>query len=299
MNKRKIFIFLLLTFFLSWILALLFYLSGENWNISPLSQITGIIYMFMPLLSAIIVQRFIYKGEVKESLGISFKFNKWFLIAYLLPFFISICVSLFSIMMPDVSLSLDLSGFYERYRNIFSEEQIQTMKLQFEKYRYFILIMVLIQSLIAGLTINALFAFGEETGWRGFLFNELKNLRFWESSFLIGFIWGLWHAPIIAMGHNYPQHPKIGILMMILFCILYSPIFNYIRIKTKSVIGPSLLHGSLNATAGFTIMFLKGGNDLTIGITGIAGFISLIIIDLFLLLDKEIKNKKIKEILGG
>jgi membrane protease YdiL (CAAX protease family) len=62
---------------------------------------------------------------------------------------------------------------------------------------------------------------------------------------------------------------------MVYFTMLYAPIFSYIRLKAKSVIAPAILHGSLNATAGISIMTLKGGTDLSIGLTGLAGLLVL------------------------
>jgi len=54
------------------------------------------------------------------------------------------------------------------------------------------------------------------------------------------------------------------------------------------------MHGTLNATAGIAIMVIDGGNDLTVGITGLAGFISLIVV-LFLLFiyDNKLSKEKI------
>lgn len=131
------------------------------------------------------------------------------------------------------------------------------------------------QGLLAGITINAIAGFGEELGWRGFLLKQFKEMSFVKASILIGIIWGLWHAPLILMGHNYPQHPIAGVFMMTLWCILLTPIFLYITIKSKSVIAAAIIHGTLNATFGISIMLIEGGNDLTVGMTGVAGFISL------------------------
>lgn len=138
----------------------------------------------------------------------------------------------------------------------------------------------LLQGLIAGITINAVAGFGEELGWRGLLQREFGYLGFWKSSGIIGLIWGVWHAPIILQGHNYPQHPLEGVFMMTIFTLLLSPIFSYVRLKAKSVIAAAIIHGSLNATAGLSILVVKGGSDLTIGVTGMAGFIVLALANL-------------------
>lgn len=53
-----------------------------------------------------------------------------------------------------------------------------------------------------GATVNAVFAFGEEFGWRGYLLWELAPWGFWRASFAIGVVWGLWHAPIIVAGYR-------------------------------------------------------------------------------------------------
>ncbi|MFH1484694.1 MAG: CPBP family intramembrane glutamic endopeptidase, partial [Chloroflexota bacterium] len=139
-----------------------------------------------------------------------------------------------------------------------------------------------IQGLVAGVTINAVAGFGEELGWRGFLQKELGFLGFWKSSAVIGVIWGVWHAPIILQGHNYPQHPQVGVLMMIVFTLLLSPIFSYARLKAKSVIAAAIIHGSLNGTVALSIMLIVGGDDLTVGVTGLAGFIVLALVNVAL-----------------
>jgi len=133
---------------------------------------------------------------------------------------------------------------------------------------------------VAGITINAIAGFGEELGWRGLLQKELGYLGFWRSSAVIGIIWGIWHAPIIIQGYNYPQHPLAGVFMMTVFTLLLSPIFGYVRLKARSVIAAAIIHGSLNATAGLAIMVVAGGNDLMIGVTGLAGFIVLLIVNI-------------------
>lgn len=49
--------------------------------------------------------------------------------------------------------------------------------------------------------MQAVFAIGEEAGWRGWLQDQLAPLGFWRMSLAIGVLWALWHAPIVlALG---------------------------------------------------------------------------------------------------
>jgi membrane protease YdiL (CAAX protease family) len=146
--------------------------------------------------------------------------------------------------------------------------------------------------------VNAVAGLGEELGWRGFLLRELSHMGFWRSSVFIGLIWGVWHAPVILQGHNYPQHPVEGVFMMIIFCLLLSPLFSYTRIKSGSVIAAAIMHGTLNATGGLSIMVVEGGDDLVTGVTGVAGFIVLLVVNfLIFILDNSIRKKPVKDIM--
>jgi uncharacterized protein len=54
------------------------------------------------------------------------------------------------------------------------------------------------------------------------------------------------------------------------------------------------MHGTLNGTAALSIMMITGGNELTTGITGVAGFLSLLLFTvLFYLYDNLISREKI------
>ena len=91
-------------------------------------------------------------------------------------------------------------------------------------------------------------------GWRGYLLRQFKGKSFLGTAVIIGIIWGLWHAPLILMGHNYPRHPQWGVLMMVVVCILMSFIIQYFRIKSGSVIVAAIMHGTCNAVAGTTMV---------------------------------------------
>jgi len=244
------------------------------------SLIIGVAYMFIPMIVAIIVQKVIYKEPLIKPLGISFNLNWWWLLAWLLPPVLAFMTLGLSLLFPGIEYSAEMTGILERFKDSMTPEQLNQMQSQIANFPIHPIWIALFQGLIAGITINAVAGFGEELGWRGFLYRELGSLGFWKSSALIGFIWGIWHAPLILQGHNYPEHPVAGVFMMIGWCLLLAPIFTFVRFKTKSVIAAAIIHGSLNASAGLAIMTVKGGNDLIVGLTGLAGFIVLAVINI-------------------
>ncbi len=283
MTKRSL-QFIFLTFILSWSLAVGFKLLGGKWNTS-FALVIATVYMFCPLFSVLILEKVFYHNQIRDTCGINFKFNIWFIVGWLLPLFISFSSIPVAKLFPNIEISYSMEGFIERIKDSLSNQEIQKLKQQIELSPSSFIFFGIIQSLVAGVTINAVVAFGEEIGWRGFLYNELKQkFNFWQVSIITGFIWGLWHLPLILQGLNYPKYPILGSVWMIIFCILYSPIFNFVRTKANSVIATSVLHGTINATYGFSILFLKGGNELLVGVLGVSGFVVLAIINIILLL---------------
>ncbi|PSP67609.1 CPBP family intramembrane metalloprotease domain-containing protein [Halobacteriales archaeon QS_1_69_70] len=109
--------------------------------------------------------------------------------------------------------------------------------------------------LALGLTVNAAFAFGEEFGWRGYLLWELAPLDFWRASAATGALWGVWHAPAVAAGYNYPSFPLVGIGMMTVACLALSPLYTYLVVRAESVIAAALLHGVFNGSAGLVLAY--------------------------------------------
>lgn len=291
--NNKLIIFFGIIVILNLGLVTVFKLLGLDYK-GPYGIVLGSAYMFVPMVAALVVKKAICKEKVKKDLLISFKINKWFLAVIVFPLLLVAVTFGISLLFPNVSLSLDMEGMFARYEAQLTPEQMEQMRISMKLMPIHPALMTLIQGLIAGVTINAVAGFGEELGWRGFLLIEFEKMKFLKASIIMGAIWGIWHAPIILMGHNYPEHPELGVLMMTIWCILLSPIFNYITIKTKSVIAASILHGTLNATAGLSIMLLMGGNDLTVGVTGTSGFIALIlIITAIYLYDNKVSKEKI------
>jgi len=278
-NLKKVGLFLVLTFFVNWQMVFLYSALGGRW-VTPYSLAVMVPYMFVPMLVAIFLQKVVYREGVTGPLGVSFRLNRWFLVAWLLPPIVAFATLGVSLLMPGVHYSREMAGMFERFRSLLTPEQMEQMRKQAEMFPVHPIWLGLIQGLVGGATINAVAAFGEELGWRGFLQRELGPLGFWKSSAIIGVIWGLWHAPLILKGLNYPQHPLLGVPMMVGWCLLLSPIFAYVRLKGKSVIAAAIIHGTLNGTYGLAIMVIRGGNDLTVGLTGFAGFLVLALVNI-------------------
>lgn len=117
----------------------------------------------------------------------------------------------------------------------------------------------IVQGILAGLTINGLFAFGEEYGWRGVLAEELRGLGAVKATLLTGLLWGLWHAPIIMLGHNYGAEWGWGIVAMVAWVTPLSFLLTAVRRRTGSVLAPAMLHGAYNGTIGlFTFLVVDG-----------------------------------------
>ncbi len=146
------------------------------------------------------------------------------------------------------------------------------------------------QALLLGPLINIIFAMGEELGWRGFLLPRLLPLGQWKALLISGAIWGIWHAPAIAQGHNYPDHPILGILLMTVFCVLLGIIIGWMYLKTRSPWVAALAHGAINAWAGLPFLFLKPGFDTALGgtLTSIPGWLVMGLFIGWLILTKRL-----------
>jgi CAAX protease family protein len=272
----KSLLFLLIAFGGSWAIAFTyfeFFGSEYSWRFAAM----GALYMFAPGFAACVVQR-AYGEKIAKPLGVSFRINRWFFVAWLLPPLLTVAAAGVSVSMPGAYLTLDpdQSNIFLFIEQNFPEEQQVALRESVAVTLFHPFLLVLVGGMFAGATINAVAGFGEELGWRGFLQREWASLGFWKSSWLVGFVWGLWHIPFLLHGHNYPGHPYAGIIAMTVWTVLFAPLIAYIRIRANSVIAAAVMHGTLNGTAMAPALVLRGGDPLMVGVMGLSGIIVLL-----------------------
>lgn len=136
------------------------------------------------------------------------------------------------------------------------------------------LITVFLVSIVVGPTINGVFGFGEELGWRGYLLPKLMPLGRVRAYLIVGVVWGLWHAPLILIGFNYPGYPVLGVFMMMAFTTSAGIYLNEMTLRNRSSILAGSIHGALNGQAyGIWRVLFPTMNPLLGGVAGLVGVV--------------------------
>ena len=280
--NRALLVFLGVSFGFSWGLA---EFSYRVWQPEPIGQVLMLmLYMWGPALGAI-AARCLVQRQPLRTLGPLFRWSPWLLVAWLSPLLFALLHVLLAVAAPGVTLSIDVAAVREVILLAVGPAQQAEVSAQLDALGDWLVLAMLAQivfgGLIAGATVNAIGALGEELGWRGFLLQQWAGLGFWRCHGLIGLVWGVWHWPVILRGHNYPQHPEWGLLMMLLFCLSASPLLGYLRERAGSLLAPVLAHGVVNGSSG-VVLFLAGASDLWRGPAGMAGVLVLAAANLLL-----------------
>ncbi len=298
MNRKKIFLYLFFTFSICWLTALIMHITDVEYGSIPFVILVAVFYMFIPAAVTIVLQKYIYKEPLAEY-GFTIKnisVKHIFLTpAYYLAFILLTIAIVFilgnilhipgfgavSFQQEDVTNGI-VNLIHGKFDDLKIIEMINKMPSPF-----ILFLLGIFGGIFSGASVNLLFTFGEEFGWRGLLLRETQPMGFWKANFFIGIIWGVWHIPIILMGHNYPHYPVLGSLMMIPFCISLSFIQAYLRLRSKTILAPSLFHGMINAGGPVTFIFFINYNELLGTIVGAAGILSAIIVTVVILLSDK------------
>ena len=256
----------------------------------------AMVYMFFPLLTALVLQK-IDKEKFNHTGLVNFKIKWSWLVAWLLPVVMVLLCILVNGLMPGVLLQYNADQMINQYH--IPEDQQEMVREQLMQFPAWVMLLITVASgLMMGASINAFCAFGEEYGWRNYLVYALREKKFWPAALFIGLVWGIWHFPLILMGHNYPNEPEWGVLMMVAFCVLAGVLELYFVLKTKSMIVAAIMHGTINAVAGVTIYFTFGGNEFLNGFTGLSGFIVMVVTILVIWIYDRSKDHIFSKTLG-
>lgn len=273
--KKNVTIFVLLTFLTTWGLVLWLMLTKTPYG-SSLCVLVFSLCMLLPAICSILTRLITREGFSNLYLKPNFRGNwRWYLAGLLGPsVLITIGAALYFLLFPR-QFDPELTALSQLLAAQGAEDVPAGALLASQ---------LAFGAVFGGIT-NLPFALGEELGWRGYLFPRLcKNMSSNLAIVVSGVIWGLWHAPMIAMGHNYgvdyPTAPWGGILAMVVFCVVVGAFLSYLTIRTHSVLPAALGHGALNAFAAAPVCFLHptGYNPFLgptpVGLVGGIGFLA-------------------------
>lgn len=264
-----------------WLLSLSFWLNDNGLQVRWAGLVL-VVAMWVPAVATVVTCRFVTHEPFLARAGLTMRLRRsrgtaptWQAVlrysAIAVGIFLAFAVV---VAVADAALGLrtdiTLGGYLERTRASAPLGGVPDA----------VLLLGLAVNLVLGLLlINPLAALGEEIGWRGWLHTALLPLGQVRAVVLTGVIWGLWHAPVMLLGYNYPLLP--GWLAMFVFvvpCVLLSAVLGWLRTVSGSTIPAAYGHGAFNGLAGVVIIALPAaGVDANGAIYGMFGAVGMVV----------------------
>ena len=243
-EKKRLLIYLGLAFGMAWLVFFVFILTGHTWSGSTPEMMSLLsLGMLAPTAAHIITRKitgegFRLSGKDSMMLGIDLKGKKWlfFLVAVILPVIYAT--------LGDVIIWLSCPEAFG-----------------ITDVRPFVAITYPLLAVVSGVVLSFA-ALGEELGWRGYMMPKLIELIGMPKAIITGgIIWGLWHAPLTCVGHNYgmdyPGFPYVGIILMCLMCMALGTVLTYVTIKTGSIWPAAFMHAINNSSPSVMVVFMN------------------------------------------
>ena len=265
-------IFAVLAYGLAWLVCLPLWLGGRGLT-QPLTTICGAAMMLTPAIAAVIthrLQRDAGRRPLVEVLGLRLgPWRRWLpyaVLAWLGPLLLSLLALALAAVVGVYQVDLvHFSGYAEVIAQATGGEPIP-MPIR-------VLVALTLVQVLIGAVINTVPALGEELGWRGFLYSCLADWPAWRRVLVTGVLWGLWHAPLILLGYNYPTVPPVaGLGLMVVFTTLLAGLLDWLRRASGTVYVPALAHGAVNASGGLALVFAAAGSAPSTVSTGLLGW---------------------------
>ena len=295
-ETKRVIIFLVLTFAISW--ALEFFVvkpivDGQGYGKSIIALGIVAMMMFVPALCVLLTRLLTKEGfrNSKLTFDIGKDRTRYYIIAWLLPpVLCALGAVAYFVIYParfDPTHSYVIQQSAEMGVTITPEQMEQKVVLD------------LIVAVLMAPLLNVITCFGEEWGWRGYMMPKLLGkMKFFPAVLVGGFIWGIWHAPLIAMGHNYGTEyvgaPWLGIAMMCLFCIALGTLFTWWCTKTGNCWPAIIGHGAVNGFAAAPMYFIAENNHTLLGPTaaGIIGGSALFVAAIVVIIVQAPQSRK-------
>ena len=244
LNRKRLALFILLSYAFSWIPAFIFNrtLGYHEWfetNKYP------VLFWFMgygPALANVVTRKLTHEGRDNSCLHLNLKGNlRYYALAVLtIPLSCILSGPLLTVFCGDGDLG-DLGSLY-------TPAEAAAIFLQ----------------IISVVPLIAFNTFGEEFGWRGYMNRKMEPILGTVGTVVTGgIIWGLWHAVLTVEGHNfgtdYPGYPWTGMLRMCVCCSFFGMFLMWLTKKTGSIWPACIAHAVNNNGGNFTSALLVSG----------------------------------------
>ncbi len=245
---------------------------GVDWTgLAPV--VGGLVAMLAPVVAAMVTNR--ASGRpVTDALGLAPAFNLLLLVAVLVPLVAEVLTVSIGFAMPGASFDPSIGGFVDRLAPLVPPGELDALRAALTSLPLHPVLLSLPQVVVAGATINAVAAMGEEAGWRGFLQAALRPLGFWPAAAIGGAMWGAWHAPILLLGSPTLGEGLLASAVFVGVCLGIAPWLAHLRERGGSTWHAAVAHGTINAAAGLAMVVTAGHDAVWTGTGGVAGMLA-------------------------
>jgi len=268
-DRTAVALFLVVAFGAAWLIDLPLWLSGRGLQ-TPGAVVLMAVSMAAPTLGVLAVvllrrPKGVLLATGLRSTGGFRSWWRWGLLAWLGAPLLSIAATALAAALG--LFPVDLAGF-SGYQEVLRAAGGDRIPLPVAT----LVLLQLGQIPIVG-WLNVIPALAEEWGWRGWLLPALLPLGRWPAVLAVGVVWGLWHAPLILLGYDYPlERGPVGLLLMVGFCMVLGSLLGWLRLRSGSVWPCAIGHGFVNASAGLPVLVAAAGTPVDTATTGLLGW---------------------------
>ncbi len=266
---NSVLLFCALTFVLGWV---------AFWGLRPFLGFTlrAEMGMFAPLVAALVTRFALDEGFADFGLRLSVRRSwRWaYPTAYLLPLVLTAIGVVLALLTRQQDWVL-----YQRWEanlNALARQLPASQSRALHNAGAALLFAQLLLALVPAVFANCLFTLGEEFGWRGHLVPRLVPLGEAWAALVVGIVWGVWHAPLIALdGYEYGVRSWAAAPFFCLFTIPLSGILTWLRLRSGSTWPGVLLHATVNQAAPLVLSLMLSDSasrfvGAPIGLLGVA-----------------------------